>query len=151
MKFYIALIALLALLGCGEYTALECQANLSECMEQASNGDMEAQYLLVDVYGNGRGVPKDETEATRWLQQAADQGHPRAQYGLGVLFTAGRIVGQQEAEARRWYRLAAEQGDADAQAALGDSYMFPRPGAERDYAEAARWLLLAANQGHSGA
>ena len=39
----------------------------------ADLGDGEAQYLLGQFYLTGEGVPRDASEAARWLAKAADQ------------------------------------------------------------------------------
>ena len=61
---------------------------------------------------------RDDNEAARWYQKAAEQGHAVAQYNLGNRFASGRGVPQNNAEAMEWYRMAAEQGYNKAQSKL---------------------------------
>ncbi len=108
----------------------------------AEQGDPGAQSNLGVMYLNGRGVPRDQTEAVRWYRLAADQGDARAQYNLGVLYGNGRGVPQDQTEAVRWFRLAADQGDADAQFNLGFMYA-TGVGVSQDYVAAHMWYDLA--------
>src|SRR6266480_3325604 len=41
---------------------------------------------LGDLYHRGEGVPKDDSEAFRWIQKAADQGDPYAESALGYSY-----------------------------------------------------------------
>jgi hypothetical protein len=50
----------------------------------AGNGEGEAQYRLWSAYSSGEDVMRDETEALKWLQRAAEQGHAEAQPYLGM-------------------------------------------------------------------
>jgi TPR repeat protein len=51
----------------------------------AEQGNAEAQYMLGLIYHNGRAVPKDESEATKWLNLAAKQGNDDARYLLDLI------------------------------------------------------------------
>jgi TPR repeat protein len=44
----------------------------------AKQGNATAQTSLGLMYGNGRGVPKDDMEAVRWYRKAAEQGDAHA-------------------------------------------------------------------------
>jgi Sel1 repeat len=62
----------------------------------------EYDPLHKDRRTNGRGVPRDETEAVTWLRKAAEaakwsrkaaeQGHASAQYFLGYIYEKGQGV-----------------------------------------------------------
>jgi clan AA aspartic protease (TIGR02281 family) len=52
-------------------------------VQEAESGNADAQLVLASVYGNGRGVPKDLTQADAWLQKAAATGSPLANLQLG--------------------------------------------------------------------
>jgi S1-C subfamily serine protease len=95
-------------------------------------------------------VAKDDAEAVRWYQKAAEQGEALAQYNLGVLYANGIGVQKDAAEAVRWYRRAAEQGDAIAQFNLGTMYR-KGEGIAKDPEEAAHWYRKAAEQGLASA
>jgi hypothetical protein len=98
----------------------------------------------------GLGVPRDPTEAAKWLRKAADLGLAQAETSLGAMYASGEGVPQSRAEAIRWTRAAADQGDARAQYVLGLMYCDGR-GDPQDLVQAHMWLNLAAAQGVSQA
>jgi TPR repeat protein len=76
------------------------------------------QYILGNCYYFGRGVLKNDTEAVKWYQKAAEQGNAEAQFSLGNCYYFGCGVPKNDTEAVNWYRKAAEQGNVLAQALL---------------------------------
>jgi TPR repeat protein len=58
----------------------------------AESGNANAQNNLARMYEDGRGVPKDYSEAVKWFHRAADQGVAAAQFNLGRAFEIGRGV-----------------------------------------------------------
>ena len=84
----------------------------------AERGDAAYQFILGIEYANGKGRPRDLTEAAKWFRLAAEQGHNEAQYRLGSMYAEGEGVLGDNAEAAKWYRLAADQGHAKASVAL---------------------------------
>jgi TPR repeat protein len=44
----------------------------------ADHGDVNAQFALGKMYGQGKGVRQDHAEAVKWLRKAAAQGHAMA-------------------------------------------------------------------------
>ncbi len=80
------------------------------------------------MYSLGVGVPRDEAEAVRWYQLAAEQGYALVQSNLGVIL------------AQRWYSYHVDaHGDVLAQANLGL--------AEQNLVFAYKWFTLAKAQG----
>jgi len=59
-------------------------------------------------------VAKDDVEAAKWWQLAAEQGHAGAQNNLGTLYAEGQGVTQNNVSAYLWFSLAAAQGDKGA-------------------------------------
>jgi len=108
----------------------------------AEKGDATAQYRLGAMYGEGRGVVRDDKVALMWFQRAADQGDANAQYNVGASYAAGLGVAQNDAEAAKWFKRAAEQGMAYGQLNLGLLYASGR-GVPQDNVEALTWLQLA--------
>ena len=108
----------------------------------AEANDPVAQNKLGYLYANGRGVPKDETEAVKWYRKSAAQGN--ADYAMG------KGVPKDEKEAFAWCCKAAEQGHKWAQCNLGKDYELGR-GVAQDMAEAIRWYRKAAEQGYDAA
>ena len=62
------------------------------------------------MYGFGRGVPQDSTQARKWYRRAAGQGDGEAQFELGWAYAEGQGAPQNYAEAIKWYRKAARAG-----------------------------------------
>lgn len=55
----------------------------------AEAGEMTAQFSLGEAYRLGLKVPRDLTEAVRWLHRAAAQGHAQAAHSLNLLSAQG--------------------------------------------------------------
>jgi TPR repeat protein len=101
-----------------------------------------------DMYANGTGVEKDDTQAIYWFQKAAEQGNADMQNKLGGMYLNGAGVEKDETQAVFWYRKAAEQGNADGQNKLGFMYFLGR-GVEKDDTQAIYWFQKAAEQGNA--
>ena len=56
---------------------------------------------------NGRGVPQDFAEATRWYRLAADQGFVVAQLDLAIRYTIAPGVPQDIVQGHMWDNIAA--------------------------------------------
>lgn len=109
-----------------------------------------AQWYLGNCYFEGKGVAKNETEASRWFRLAAEQGWAKAQNDLGFCCFKGKGVAKNLPESVRWFRLAAEQGWAKGQLNLGKCYLQGK-GVARNRPEAIRLFRLAAEQGNTHA
>jgi TPR repeat protein len=117
---------------------------------RADHGDVTAEYKLAYMYYDGRGVPQDYAEASRWCRKAAEQGYAKAQFGLGDLYLHGKGAPQDFAEAARWTKRAADQGYPMAQDGLGYLY-YNGVGVSQNYTEAFHWFSEAADQGNEEA
>lgn len=115
-------------------------------LQQAEQGDPDAQYRLGRMYYFGDGVTRNREEAALWHAKAAVQGHAEAQYVLGLLYSAGDGVPQDKEKAVQLIAGAAELGLAEAQYALGMMYQAGEdvPQSNR---KAAEWRARAAAQG----
>lgn len=120
--------------------------SIQRVLPLAEQGSAKAQYLLGQMYTEGRGAPKDDAEAVKWLQKAAEQGLAQAQNDLGVKYEWGIGVSRDYAIALKWYRSAADQGIAFAQHNLG-KMAYDGKGVSRDFIEAEKWYRQAADQG----
>ena len=58
---------------------------------------------------------RDDTEAVRWYQLAAEQGYSYAQSNLGMMYADGEGVPEDLVYAYMWLNLSAAQGDETAQ------------------------------------
>jgi uncharacterized protein len=69
-------------------------------------GDPDAQYNLGRLYLDGRGVPKDATQAARWFGLAAEKDHCSAEALLGAMLFKGQDVARQAARGLAWLTVA---------------------------------------------
>jgi TPR repeat protein len=113
----------------------------------AARGDAKAQSYLGFMYALGKGVPKDDQLAVRWLLSAANLGNAVAQANLAMMYAEGRVVPKDDREAVRLLMAAASQGSTAAQFFLAQSFANGQLGIDRDYREAAHWYRAAAEQG----
>jgi TPR repeat protein len=119
-------------------------------LEEASRGDMTAQYNLGVLYANGRDVTQSYREAAKWYRLAAEKGDARAQSRLGFMYEIGQGVPKDFKEALKWYRLAADQGHVNSQLHLGNIH-FNGLGVQKNQTEAYFWWSLAASKGSRAA
>ena len=87
---------------------------LKEWQSLADQGNASAQYNLGVMYGNGRGVLKDDKQTVKWYQKAADQGYAKAQFNLGVMYAYGEGVLKDLSKAKYWIKKAYENPDVSA-------------------------------------
>ncbi len=74
-------------------------------------GDPNAQYSLAQLYLSGSGVERDERQAARWFNLAAEKGHSGAQALLGRMLLNGQGVPRERARGLMWLMLAKEAAD----------------------------------------
>ncbi len=74
-----------------------------------NRGSGTAQYRLGLMYRDGRGVPRDPTQAIEWFRKAADRGEADAQIELGILLSPGHGASTDIVEAHTWFNLAASR------------------------------------------
>jgi len=95
-----------------------------------------------DYFWGKRGKSKNNHEALKWYQKAADKGHVKAQKDLGMLYwTDIGELGDFEL-AVFWSKMSAEQGNGDAQFNLSLIYSI-----NKDAKKAFFWGLKAAEKG----
>src|ERR1035437_2125964 len=87
---WIAIIVVIAVIGCGAAIAMmyhskrgqsasNASVNLSPIeaqQENAAKGDPDAMLQLGQIYLNGRGVSTNTDEGMKWVQKAATAGNP---------------------------------------------------------------------------
>jgi uncharacterized protein len=116
--------------------------------QAADAGSPEAQYALAALYKEGRGVPKDPVEATRWLAAATLGDHLDAQVEYAIALHNGIGIAKDEAAATAILRKAARRGSPIAQNRLARILAAGR-GAPVDPKEAIKWHLIAKAAGAS--
>ncbi|PNQ54193.1 hypothetical protein C1141_17200 [Vibrio agarivorans] len=94
------------------------EKNPSDYLDDAEQGNNNAQFTLGIMYKEGDGVEQDDIQAVTWLKKAAEQGHMEAQFTLGNMCEKGQGVAQDNIRAAYWYKKAAEQGRSNTQSNL---------------------------------
>jgi TPR repeat protein len=120
-----------------------------ETLDLLSNslaGDSAAQFKLGLRYSNGKGAPKDSTEAVKWYLKSAEQGEPAAMNNLALKYKAGDGVEKNITEAFKWCLKSANKGFGIAQFNLADFYE-KGIGVAADLNLAIEWHKKAAAQG----
>jgi TPR repeat protein len=116
----------------------------------AQQGFAPAQAKLGFSYEQGKGVPKDMSQALDLYRKAAERGDPWAQLALARCAYFGKGVPQNYEDAARWLRLAAEQDLTAAVSWLADLYHQGK-GVPIDAAKARQLYRKAARLGDAGA
>lgn len=116
--------------------------------KEAEKKNVEAEYLLGDVYGLGRGVEVDPAKSFISYLRAAEEGHAEAMTHVGFYYFNGvpgfEDVDEQEAE--YWFKKAYEKGDVEALRMLGLIH-YQQGDEAKSFAE----FLKAAEEGCPGA
>lgn len=126
---------------------VESLTELVENINQAEQGDSNAQYRLGLIYQNGYGDIKNIEKAIGWYQKAAKQGNMEAQSKLGYIYKVGCGISENYKKAVKYLQKAAVQGHIEAQYMLGIMYKNGW-GIDKDDREAVTWYTRAAVQGH---
>jgi len=132
--------------------AYAANRQLSEAMstwrKAADKGSTSAMVELGLLYGNGTGVPKDEAQARKLFERAADAGNPRGVTNLAALSD----IGGASSDPVKTRALLAKTSDTnpEAQYQLG-LMMAEGVGGPKDDVGARQLFEKAAAQSHSGA
>jgi len=136
----------LALLAAAALNAAAQDASLEELIARAKKRDADAEYILGMRAYEGRGVPRNPSQALRLVERAAKRGHLEAQNTLGFFLQHGVGTAPDPVRAREWYETAAARNQARAQVNLG--WMHEQGlGTDRSPKLAMEWYRKAAAQG----
>lgn len=113
----------------------------------ASQGHVQAQYLLASQYDVGLGVDVDKMKSFILYQQAARGGVLAAQYNLAVAYAKGQGTQVNLAKAIYWWKSAAKKGNTDAQFNLGTIYASGFGSIEPNLKKALKWWRMASMSG----
>jgi TPR repeat protein len=153
-------------------------ALFNETLQNARQGDSEAQYNVGAMYQNGRGVTPDRDKAAEWYDKAAkqgntsavsrlglmeanqasfsselqqaEQGNAESQYNIGNMLTKGVGTNMDPGQALVWYEKAAGQGHIKAAYKLGLAH-YEGSGVGKNGRQALKWLSIAADDGYAPA
>ncbi|MDN2666190.1 tetratricopeptide repeat protein [Vibrio sp. 14N.309.X.WAT.E.F5] len=99
-----------ASVGSESSTALsEQHQDAVQLLDEAYEGQSEAQLALAHRYLSGDGVEQNDEKAAEWFETAASAGSPEAQTQLGLMYFSGSGVQVSQADAVTWIGLAAAQ------------------------------------------
>jgi TPR repeat protein len=132
---------------CDEHVTAEAWNDAFEaCTAEASQGRAIAQRRLANLYLEGLGTGRNETFATKFFTDAANNGDVESMYQFAVSLERGRGIKKDQSAALRWYTRAGDGGHAAAQYALGQAYERGRLSASKDKRQALEWYRKAAEQ-----
>ncbi len=121
--------------------------SISDLVDRAEAGSVDAQIELGIAYGNGKDVRKNRKRALFWFRKAVKQDSAVGKRLLGEMYEKGNGVKQNFRKAASWYRKAADSGDRKALVNLGMLYETGQ-GVTRDFREAVKLYQKAADHGH---
>lgn len=107
-------------------------------------------FTLALMHYHGKLVKRDEAEAARLLNVAAEEGDPRAMFYLGTFYYSGVGIGMDRRKAVYWIHKAAVKGHAQAQYAYG-LLLLSGDNVPVDKVQAMDWFGKAAEKGSKGA
>ena len=108
--------------------------SITELLQEAEQGDADAQFLIGKRYYYGYDLEEDHDQAFKWFSKAAEQGNDEAQCYLGHCYRFGYGVKKDDKQAMNWYLKSAEQNNKYAQSALSSMYI-----KQKDYNKALMW------------
>lgn len=76
----------------------------------ADQGNATSQYLLGQLYNQGKGVRQDYNKAIYWHKKSSDQNNASAQYALGAIYYFGQGVRQNKTQAKEWFGKSCDNG-----------------------------------------
>jgi uncharacterized protein len=83
-------------------------SDVARWRSDAERGNADAQKWLGVAYESGKGVPRDFSQALRWLRKSAKQGDADAQNLLGQMYEDAEGVPRDYVQAAKWYGAACE-------------------------------------------
>jgi TPR repeat protein len=122
---------------------------VSAYRKAADKGSTSAMVELGVMLGTGAGVPKDEAQARKLFERAAEGGNPRGVTNLAAISNAGGAPSD-PAKSRAMLMRAAEKNSAEAQYQLG-LMLADGIGGSQDEIAARALFEKAAAQDHAGA
>jgi TPR repeat protein len=96
-------------------------SNFKLLLDNALNGDPEAQFIIGESYFWGYGVDQSYSEAQKWYQISADNGNPNSLYWIaGNTLMGSKGFIKSTNKAIEYFERAAEKGHKGAICALID-------------------------------
>ena len=118
----------------------------NELLEEAVNGDNEAQFEVGSRYFRGVGIKKDYKLAVKWFEKSANSGNPHAECSIAFCYYNGKGIKKNYKEALSWFIKAAEQGNSEAQNQIGVIYTKGN-GTKKNLEQARLWFIKSSKNG----
>lgn len=109
----------------------------------ADSGCADAMYLLGEMYSNGEGRKRSDSEAIEWYRKAALKKYLPATSKVASCFQQGHGVIQSSDSAIVWHKKAAELGEMNSMHELGTLYS-----SKKEWKKAFNWYYKAAIEGN---
>lgn len=138
--FYIFIFIIIILFINNIYNKDNNNNSRKSLIDQATEGDAEAQYILSIQYRYGH--DKDDEEYLYWSNISAEQGYTLAQYEMGTIYYQGVLVNKDYEEAFRWFRIASEGWHSGAQYSVASMYYYGN-GVNVNYMKSYMWAYIA--------
>ena len=106
-----------------------------DVLELAESGDVFAQNEVADLYLNGYGTQRNQTEGFRWLEKSAQAGFWKSINKIGDAYYNGNIREQDDQKAMQWYQKGIDKGYAGSYLGMAYCYYYGR-GVDVDNAKA---------------
>ncbi|NNE36946.1 MAG: DUF1631 family protein [Gammaproteobacteria bacterium] len=87
---------------------LEVEQQIRKIQTLAKARNEKAQYILGNIYYEGKYIEQDLEQASLWYRRSAEQGNNDAKYCLGNMFLVGRGISQNDEMVKYWYENADE-------------------------------------------
>lgn len=124
-------------------SAFSYAQTVEELIKSAQNNNVHAQLELAEMYSQGNGIERSDSEAFYWYQQAAESGNSSAAIYLGRAYLNGVGTNPDVEKAIFWLNKAAFEGAPQAPRLIGELYEnLQQPPNNLDLAEI--WYLEAA-------
>jgi TPR repeat protein len=119
-----------------------------ECKIAANEGNVDAQWLLAQIYRHGLlDGDSDLKDAFFWYQMAADEGHVESMREVGLAYLYGEGKDENFELAYQWLKKAANKQDTTAEFSIGILF-FEGKGKKKDIGSAINWFKRAAVKKH---
>jgi TPR repeat protein len=125
------------------YKKAQYKDAMDKFMIAAKNNNNKAMLAIAIMYINGDGVKKDQDEALKWFEKAANAKNSYAYIKLGNIYAAK----EDYKNAFKWFEKAANNGDIKAAYNLGYFYTGGL-GVTRDLKKSLQWYEKAAIAGN---
>jgi uncharacterized protein len=131
--------------GARQFQNANYDAALASWRPLAVKGNPVAQNNIGILYLDGKGVPRNVSEAVRYLSLSAAAGSSLGQNNLGGLYREGKGVPRDYTRAAQWFTASASQGNSAGMYNLGLMYELGQ-GMKPEPFHAYMWYALAAEQ-----